>query len=41
MRKTAEKQMPLTTPTIDHPKAIELETISQILDQHNTIIDLD
>ena len=40
MRKTAEKQMPLTTPTIDHPKAIELETISQILDQNNTIIDL-
>ncbi len=40
MRKTSEKQMPLTTLTIDHPKAIELETISQILDQNNTIIDL-
>ena len=40
MRKTAEKQMPLTTPTIDHPKAIELKTISQILEQNNTIIDL-
>ncbi len=40
MRKTSEKQMPLTTPTIDHPKAIELETISQILDQNNIIIDL-
>ncbi len=32
--------MPLTTPTIDHPKAIELETISQILEQNNIIIDL-
>jgi len=40
MRKKHEKQMPLTTPTIDHPKAIELETISQILDQNSTIIDL-
>ncbi len=32
--------MQLTAPIIDHPKAIELETISQILDQNNTIIDL-
>jgi len=40
MRKTHEKQMPLTTPTIDHPQAFELEAISHILDQNNTIIDL-
>ena len=40
MRKKHEKQMQLTAPIIDHPKAIELETISQILDQNHTIIDL-
>ena len=39
MRKKSKKQMPLRPPTIDHPKAIELEVISQILDQNNTILD--
>lgn len=40
MRKKTEKQMPLTPPNINHPKAKELETISFILDQNDTILDL-
>jgi IS5 family transposase len=40
MRKKTEKQMPLTLPNIDHPKAKELETISFILDRNDTILDL-
>jgi IS5 family transposase len=40
MREKHEKQMPLTTPAVDHPQALELEAISHILDQNNTIIDL-
>jgi IS5 family transposase len=40
MRKKNEKQMSLTPPTIDHPKAKELEAISFILDQNDTILDL-
>lgn len=39
MREKSEKQMPLTTPIIDHPKALELETISCILEQNTTILD--
>jgi IS5 family transposase len=31
--------MPLTTPIIDHPKAVELETISCILETNTTILD--
>lgn len=32
--------MVLTPPIIDHPKAIELEAISRILDHNNTIVNL-
>ena len=39
MREKDEKQMPLTVPVIDHPKAIELEKISTILDKNTTILD--
>jgi IS5 family transposase len=40
MREKEKKQMPLTPPKINHPKAIELEAISRILDQNDTIVDL-
>jgi hypothetical protein len=33
MRKRYQKQMPLTPGTVDHPHAIELGLISQILDE--------
>jgi len=39
MRKKSKKQMSLTPPEIDHPKAMELEAISRILDQNDTILD--
>jgi len=39
MCKKSEKQMPLTPPKIDHPIAMELEAISRILDQNDTILD--
>jgi len=39
MREKSKKQMPLTIPTVDHPKAIELKTISHILDLNPTILD--
>jgi IS5 family transposase len=39
MRKKSEKQMPLTPPKFDHPIAKELEAISRILDQNDTILD--
>ena len=39
MRKNYEKQMPLTITSIDHPHAVELEGISQILDDHPIIYD--
>jgi IS5 family transposase len=39
MRDKSEKQMPLTAPIIDHPKAVELKTISNILEQNTTILD--
>lgn len=39
MRENSEKQMPLTPHSIDHPKAMELETISHILDQNPIILD--
>ncbi len=31
--------MPLMPPTIDHPQARELETISRIIDENPTIFD--
>ena len=37
MRKRNQKQMPLTPRTVDHPHAIELELISQILNHIPTI----
>ena len=37
MRKNTQKQMPLTITSIDHPHAVELEGISQILDDHPII----
>jgi IS5 family transposase len=40
MREKSEKQMPLTPPAIDHPKAMELEVISDIIHQNPTILDL-
>jgi len=40
MRKKSKSQMPLTPPASDHPKAIELETISDMLDQNPIILDL-
>lgn len=39
MREKSKKQMPLTAPIIDHPKAVELETISCILEHNATILD--
>ena len=40
MRKRNQKQMPLTPRTFDHPHAMELEIISQILDDIPTINEL-
>ncbi len=40
MRKKSKKQMPLMPPEIDHPQAVELDTISRILDANPTICDL-
>jgi IS5 family transposase len=40
MREKSKKQLPLMNPTIDHPQARELESISRILDQEPTIVDL-
>jgi len=39
MREKYQKQMQLTAPTIDHPKAEELKAISRILDANPTILD--
>jgi len=39
MRKKTQKQMPLTITSIDHPHAVELESISQILDANTIIYD--
>lgn len=40
MREKRQKQLPLMPPIIDHPQAEELDRISQILDQNNTICEL-
>ena len=40
MRKKNRKQMTLTSARLDHPRAVELEFISQILDDNPTIYDL-
>jgi transposase, IS5 family len=40
MRKKSQKQMPLTSPIIDHPQAKELEHISRIIDSEPTIVDM-
>lgn len=40
MREKRQKQLPLMPPVIDHPQAEELDRISQILDQNNTICEL-
>jgi len=40
MRKKSKKQMPLMPPEINHPQAVELDTISRILDATPTICDL-
>jgi IS5 family transposase len=40
MRKKSKKQMPLMPPEVDHPKAVELDAISRILDAIPTIYDL-
>lgn len=40
MRKIHQKQLPLMPSNIDHPRARELERISQILDSIPTILDL-
>ena len=37
MRKKNQKQLPLMIRTIDHPHALELESISQILDDNPII----
>jgi IS5 family transposase len=39
MRKNTQKQMPLTITSIDHPHAVELEGMSQILDANPIIYD--
>jgi IS5 family transposase len=39
MRKNTQKQMPLTITSIDHPHAVELEGISQIIDANPIIYD--
>jgi IS5 family transposase len=40
MRKSHKKQLPLSQPTPDHPKAKEMSEISKILDQNRSIYDL-
>jgi len=40
MRKTHKKQLPLTEPTADHPKAKELKKISEILNRNCSIYKL-
>ena len=40
MRKKNRKQMTLTSARLEHPRAVELEFISQILDDNPTIYDL-
>ena len=40
MRKKSKKQMPLMPTKIDHPQAVELNTISRILEANSTICDL-
>lgn len=40
MREKRQKQLPLMPPVINHPQAEELDRISQILDQNNTICEL-
>ncbi len=40
MRKKSKKQMPLMPAGIDHPRAVELDTMSRILDATPTICDL-
>jgi len=40
MRKKSKKQMPLMPPEIDHPQAVELNSISRILEANSTICDL-
>ena len=40
MRKKDQKQMPLMPSNIEHPRAKELERISQILDSIPTITDM-
>ncbi len=40
MRKKSKKQMPLMPPKIDHPQAVELNTIGCILEANSTICDL-
>ena len=37
MRKKNQKQMPLMINKIDHPHAVELESISKILDDNSII----
>ncbi len=37
MRKKREKQLPIMSPSLAHPKARELEAISKILDQNPII----
>jgi len=39
MREKSKKQMSLPLPIIDHPKAVEIEAISHILDLNPTILD--
>ena len=40
MREKSKKQLPLMNPAVDHPQARELESISLILDQEITIVDI-
>ena len=40
MRKSHKKQLPLSQPIPDHPKAKEMSEISKILDQNCSIYDL-
>ena len=40
MRRKSKKQMPLMPPEIDHPQAVELDSIGRILDATPTICDL-
>ncbi len=40
MRKKNRIQMPLMSASVEHPRAVELEYISQILDDNNNIYDM-